>query len=112
MSADRNYSCYIKDVLKSDPRDAKPADIVSAAGIKLNVDPKTGTALPGGDGEREIRSKLSQMIGRAEEAHFGTTIDEESKKRIRPVPGRHAEFHNRMVDDLYAKVAPTEAAAD
>lgn len=114
MSEERNFQCYLQDV----HNDRKPFEkgevhnrIIQSANLSIAKDAK-GNVIAGGDGEREIRSKLSQAIGRVEEKLHNTQRDPERGVRVNPVPERLAAHHNRLVDECYQQVMGPEAAAD
>jgi hypothetical protein len=107
MSAERNYRCHVKDYYQG-TNDKGEVDLAKLA-AQLKV--------PTGDdviklGEARVRSFISSKLGAIEEAKHGTQQDPDSKKRFNQVPETVTAYHNRLVDELYHFIAPSEAPID
>lgn len=101
MSAERNYRVYLKSIHKVAGDD-------NIAKFKKAFADRIAATLKKSDGERQIRTKLSKALGKIEERHHGTYIDEASNKRINTVPNGIAGHHNRLVDEVYHLIVHDE----
>ncbi len=105
MSKERNYRIHVRDYYDgiNDDGEVDLEALSQKLGLHHYSDDEV-TSL----GESRLRAIISERLGQFDEQKHGTAIDQDSKKRIRPVPEHVAEHHNRLVDELYHFLVPPE----
>lgn len=105
MSEERNYRIHVRDYY--DGIDEQGQVDLDGLAQKLGLHHFTEEEIAG-LGEQRLRATISERLGTFDEAKHGTGIDQDSKKRIRPVPEHVSAKHNRLVDELYHFLVPPE----